>query len=398
VHRTPPPHVRTVLLLLAAALPAAGQVAKIPDVKSLDELRILDAATVLDTWDVRVGLVDPGAEAGPWRLLCCHLKYIGPPDGSRRLKLPSLTYVSGRLLGPVSYTVDPANAKIHHAAGKVLRTLSTGGEKDTERLYVGAVPLALTGEWRLTVWSAGPRPIAMRVLKVPADRRCQWRVFARLDQRRAGPGQPAIVHFRGDPAMPVYPHFAPIWRSDGSRSVKTLTPLPGKIGFLPGRLPPWPQYEPRYYGHKLRAVAEGQYPYPLKLSLEAGSFVLRSEAPMVDRPEELLLARWWIDGKPVDAKPPSNADRLTRDLARQIRHVRQMKVGFRLPDDVRPLKPGTKVTVQVMYSQAGYNRVWRHRGRMLRAALPGWPASQPMLSNHLTFPVDKKMLAGRLGR
>ena len=189
------------MLLLAAALPAAGQVAKIPDVKSLDELRILDAATVLDTWDVRVGLVDAGAEAGPWRLLCCHLKYIGPPDGSRRLKLPSSTYVSSRPLGPVSYMVDPANAKIHHATGKVLRAFPTAGEKDTERLYVGAVPLALKGQWRLTVWSAGLRAIAMRVLKAPADRRCQWRVFARLDQ-----------HFAD--VLPCHEHIAPWQRRD----------------------------------------------------------------------------------------------------------------------------------------------------------------------------------------
>ena len=51
---------------LVAALAAGGR-KEIPDVRSLDELRALDAAAVIDDWDVRLGLADPGlkGDGGP---------------------------------------------------------------------------------------------------------------------------------------------------------------------------------------------------------------------------------------------------------------------------------------------------------------------------------------------
>ena len=376
--------------LLSAAVPAStGETgAQIPDVRSLDELRRLPPALVRDGWEVRLALADPGQDAGPWKLLYCHATYLGAPDGRwRPLPTPERIAAGARLLGPVSYALEPAGARTTRLACPPARTAGPRQEKDVERLYAAAIPAAFQGDWRLTVWSPKPQCIGERVFKVAADRTCAWRVFATRPDRGN-----AIVETTPRPAMPCYADAAPIWRRRGDEQTARHKPRPGRFGFLPGRLPPWPQYEDRYYGGKLRAVKLGEVPYPLELSLKDGWFVVRSHVPMIDWPEDVLLARWWVDGKLRRMRPPRRAAVVRKERARLVRYAREVKVAFALPRDLGKLQVGRKVSVQVMYAESEYEPLCPIPPLLMRAALARGPACPPLLSNKLTFALTKQML------
>jgi hypothetical protein len=373
--------------LLSAALSASADEkrAQIPDVRSLDGLRRLRPALVLDGWEVRLALADPGPDAGPWKLLYCHATYLGAPDGRWR-PLPTPGRTAGEcVLGPISYALRPALTK--ETVCSLARMFDPRQEKDVERLYAAGIPTAFRGDWRLSVWSPKSKRIGERVFKVPADRPCAWRVFA----RRPGRGK-AIVETACRPAMPRYPARVPIWRRRGGEQTARHKPRPGGFGFLPGRLPPWPQYEARYYGGKLRAVKVGEFPYPLELSLKDGRFVVRANVPMIDWPEDMLLARWWADGKLLRTRPPRRPAVLRKQRARLVRQTRELRVAFALPRDLGKLRVGRKVTVQVMYAESEYEPLCPVRPRLLHAEPARSPACPPLLSNKLTFALTKEML------
>ena len=377
---------------LVVAVTAGGAKA-IPDVRSLDELRTLDAAAVIDHWDVRLGLADPGDDAGPWWLLVCHTKFIGTEDDRRRATRTSMRHVRSHTLGPVSVTVEPGNAKIHRATETVMHLSVAGGGKDDQRLYAAAIPAVAKGEWWLTVWGPDLHMIQRRKVVVKADRACAWRVLARRDESVPRDREPTKYRVENtlQPALPRYAPRVPIWCLQADQQFEALRAQPGKTGFLPGRLPPWPQYEPRYYDGRLREVKAGRYPYPLDLSLDGNDLVIRSQAPMIDQPDELLLARWWVAGKLL-ATRPQKAALPAREVARRVRHSRETRIGLVLPPDLGQRKPGTKVSVQVMYCPDGYDPFILRLSRLQRALVGGWPAWQPMLSGKLTFAVTKRML------
>ena len=385
-------------LCAAAACPAADPPGKVPDVRTLEELRTLSAAVVLGDWDIRLALADAGDDAGPWRLLYCHTKYIGRPGGARWMPVPHRLRADARVLGPVSYFLDRvepralSTALVIHKAARPAR-----GERDTERLYAAAILTTSKGTLRLVVCGPDGKAIQQRKLTVAADRRCPWRVFAlRLPPADRAPDGPAcVVEAQPRPAVPIYPKAAPVWRLEDNTRFKALHPLKRKVGFLPGRLPPWPQYEPRYYGGKLLAIRIGHYPYPLKLSLAADRFVLRSELPMIDQPARLLLARWWLNGKAVTLAPKGR--RQEEDLAERIRTTRRMEVGFgAIPADLGPLRPGAKLTLQVMYCRDGFDPIPRDFAVRMATVFSARYDCQPMLSNRLTFPVPKRFCGDEL--
>ena len=381
--------------LLAALAAGSGEADKVPDIRSLDELRQLSAAAVQDEWDIRLGLADAGDDAGPWKLLFCHAKYIGPKDGLRRLRPPDGPRGDARILGPVSYTVERVEPR-PAAAERMLRKFAAAalGDTDAERLYAAAIPAASKGTWRITVRGRDGKPIQSREFTVEGDRPCPWRAFACRDGSQPRDSEPAKweVECVCRPVMPQYPETEPIWRLRAGEQFQAMRSLPGKVGFLPGRLPPWPQYEARYYDGKLRAVKIGEYPYPLALSLDGNGFVIRSESAMIDQPDELLLARWWVDGKPIVAQPAEEEAVPAREVARLVRHTREVRVRFALPEGLGEIKPGTKLTLQAMYCEGGYEPLARGGLARLRAMLSRWPAPQPLLSNRLTFAVTERML------
>ena len=72
-------------------------------------------------------------------------------------------------------------------------------------------------------------------------------------------------------------------------------------------------------------------------------------------------------------------------------------VDFVLPTSLGPLKPGDRVTLQVLHACGGYRRLMKKRGRAERAPhdilIPPDRVTVPLLSNKLEFVVTKAMLA-----
>jgi hypothetical protein len=385
-----------VIVVRAASSPAEtpAKPAEIPDVRSLSDLRTLSAAHVLEHWDIRLGLCDAGNEAGPWRLLYTHTKYIGPPDSPRRLAAPGVVPAGARAMACVSFTLERSAERRRPAMARVRRSPPTARGKDDERLYAAALPAAYKGDWVVTVWSPKGKAIARRALRVAADETCAWRVFAcRVGRQRYA------VERVCRPAMPIYPSSRPIWTRPAGKQVEFLRAARGKVGFLPGRLPPWPGYEPRYFDGLLVARRKGEFRYPLRLTREGGDFVVRSRAAMIDWPGKLLLARWWVNGKPAASKPPRKAIEEARELPHQVRDVRELRVELAVPAGLGRLRAGDKLALQVMYTEGGYELVRPPSPPQAMIRADGrhrWPAYQPMLSNRLEVVVTKAILdAGR---
>ena len=125
--------------------------------------------------------------------------------------------------------------------------------------------------------------------------------------------------------------------------------------------------------------------------------MIRSEVPVIDWPDETLLARWWVDGMPwVCQRAQQELRRELTDLARQLRETKQLEVAFALPVCLGKLKVGTKVGLQVMHADDGFKPLWAQEAEVLHKTLTNrWPVRQPMLSNRLTFALTQKLLAAR---
>ena len=383
-----------------AAPTAANKPMAIPTVRSLETLRTLDATWTRDSRDIRLGLADPGDQAGPWRLLYCHTKLVAPPGATRHVPPDEPAVAGSRRLGPVRFAVAPAgrpSAELPMTRRiKVLRHLPTRHANDAERLYVASIPANRRGTWQVTVWFRNHRPIARGTFTVKADTVCPWRAFAKARPAAdRGPGKPLIVvRTDSDSRMPSYPRLAPIWHLKAGEQFQPPHAALGKAGFLPGQLPPIGGYEPRYFGGKLQAVKIGAIALPLRLSLERDRFVIRSHVPMIDWPDETLLARWWVNGRPCVSQMAQLES--VKEISRKLRDTKQIDVAFALPDDLGKLKVGTKVTLQVMVCNDRSEPLRGQRQRLLHATLiHRWPAPQPLLSNRLTFPVTQAMLPAR---
>jgi len=91
--------------------------------------------------------------------------------------------------------------------------------------------------------------------------------------------------------------------------------------------------------------------------MDKGPLVVRGEIEMLDWPEDTRLIRWWVKGKPLAA--------------------------------------GDEVSVQVLYTEAGFESFAAPDELKAIAPTSEWPALQRMLSNRLTFRVTKGMLKER---
>lgn len=366
-------------------------------IKSLAQLRKVPPAAVILSWEIRIGVADlPDDKARPWLLLYCHVRNAAPAAGIGHLGPPTQMYSGAELLGPVSFIVATteslgARKKIKITAPKA----PAAGRKDVERLYVAAIPVVAKQATNIFVhWGNAGQLIAKWQRPAGEAHPCPWMPFAAVGAKGF------VVADEFQAAWPTYPRRVPLWRLVKGEGFALPRPVAGKLVryFLPGCVRgDAPYYEPRYYGEKTDAGVKRKEPFPLKLSISAGAFAIGSKVRLVNRPDEYLLARWWVNGKAVVPPAPKAKTGSQEEKARTetVTGTKEMKVALRLPTYLGRLKAGDKVTLQVMHCDGGYSRL---SGEAVAQLVNAWPAFAPMLSNELTFTVTREMLPKGAGR
>ena len=377
-----------VLLVLSAS---ASGIEKIADVTTLEELQKVKPIKLENGWEVRLGLGEGGAEAGPWKLLYCLAKYpgTGRMHAERRLshKGPGVL----RWLGPVYTEI------ISLTGANDLENIKAIGSTVTpprEALHCQLISVAWKGRYRLRVLGEKDGIVAERIYEVARDRRVYWRVFAGSRRRQ----ERNKVRYRVDPwGPPAFPRF------DGHTAVVDFTKrsmkAPGETP-LPGRVPEgdfWVRCNARVA--RLTKMREGERLERLRsmtLSLEKDVFVVRSDPKMQVFGDVHLLARWWVNGKPKPDKEGKVAS-MSHGNGLVI-YVNEHRVKFGLPDILGTLKAGDKVALQVMYSPGKYRIAVLAKGAALgamRSVVKDGVARVPMVSNRIEFAVTQAMLEAR---
>jgi hypothetical protein len=250
-------------------------------------------------------------------------------------------------LGPLEVGLrwEPAKQQLQHVK-EITRAI-----RNPPVLYQALVPLRRSGKAKLTIYSPGGGELAWTAMAVAKADPSPWQRFATVDWTAEKPAATAAV-----PADRVVP------KVEEERPVKDEKDLP------------------------LAPAAP-----LLKLSLKDGVFLIDAgKQEMEDRPEELLLARWWVDGEPaamdVAREPRQMAE------ARKVEYASQMKVAFGLPANLAGVRVGDKLTLQVMYSPDGFEPAEPEQQfqRLMRARRSDGVGLA--ISNKLEFTVTEAML------
>lgn len=359
-------------LAAETASDGSGVVRQIATITHFDQLRSQRPIRLGDNWEVRLGLGDGGAEAGPWRLVYCLANWTNKNES------PSLAYKGeslGEPLGPVFYRVSVDGETPLAACARVMFAAEN---TPPEGLYCEMVLTAWQGKYHVEVLSRYDKTIARGTIDVPQPRPLYWQEFAR---------QKGTILQSPVAARPAFAGTWPLWE-DGGRTASQLhrrCPLPGAI--------PTPNVWIDYVGRKATANREGEVNYPLALSLTDGDFVVRSPVKLVDWPDLHLLARWWVNDHLISPRRPEGIS--MRQFGRRVSFTKEMRIPFGLPDTLGQLKPGDKIGLQVLYSPAMIEQVpiSADSHARLHAARPHefGQAAAPMTSNRIDFTVTKSM-------
>ncbi|MCY2930821.1 MAG: hypothetical protein NTV86_15255 [Planctomycetota bacterium] len=364
-----------IVVIAGVCVPSGGQsrpapatrprTSELPQVRSLKELEALAEVDVGGGWRVRLAWASGGAEAGPWVLAYCQARYVG--EGA-----PSVSFAGpwlGTALGPVFARLTRTDVATLRGREKISFQRSP---LPKEAVYCCLVPLAWQGRYRLDIVTARGQMLAVAGFGVDRPQACLWQEFGWRDRRESaysGPAWPLA-------AAPSYDGLRPVWPLEGPRAQ-----LPEGPPSLPGQLPS-EFTRPLPTSRRAGEAIEG-----LSLALADGQFVVKSAASMRTWPDLYLLARWWVNGKPIAAPL---ADGMSINISRAVTTGAEMKVPFHLPATLGQLKAGDKVEVQVMYSPGMVELLQRHGpdGGLGRAIAPDVPTSaSPLLSNRLAFVV-----------
>lgn len=361
------------LIAAEAAGGGIGAVCKIAAVTDFDQLRSQRPIRLGDDWEVRFGLGYGGTEAGPWRLLYCLANWTNENES------PSLAYKGeslGEPLGPVFYRVSMDRQTPLAECGQMMFAAE---EVSPEGVYCEMIITAWQGRYHVEIFSRDDRIIARRTIDVAQPRVLYWQEFAL---------QKGTISKSPVAARPEFVGTWPLWENGGrvASQLHRRCPLPGSI--------PTPTAWIDYVGTEARAIRDGERIYPLKLSLKDGQFVIQSPVRLVDWPDYYLLARWWVNGKPVLPRRPEEMS--MRSIGRQVSFTKEMQIPFGLPDPLGTLKVGDKVGLQVLYSPAMIEQVPISpiSLALLRAVSPhdANVAAMPMTSNRIEFAVTEAML------
>jgi len=375
---------RSCVLLAAIVAACSGGERTIPDVAALEALEAFEPHRLATGWEVRLGLGEAGADAGPWRLLYCLARYVGD-DAKPSFSVDGKVY--GRLLGPVFCTTS--------GEARAVSQMAMWASAPREGLFCSLVLVAWEGAYKLRVVSPKGRTLAQRELVVKTPRPCPWQQFARGRRTLAREGEPSCcVRAKAYAACPSFGECASIW-PPSDRQVEFAARQGGTP--LPGRIPLGGPWEELLGAKEVRQLREGERRHPLRLTLDGKAFVVRAGVKMVDWPDLHVLARWWVNGRPVIPKRSEGMEMI--QLGRLLSYAREMKVAVGWPDSLGNLGEGDKVGLQVLYSPGMTEQIPRKRadGKLLCAAFAGDEdvARVPLLSNRIDFTITQALLDAR---
>ena len=361
-----------------------AEVSTLQDVRTLADLRQCKEFKVDDTpWRVRIGLGDGGDEAGPWKLVYCLANYTEDGDATLSHKGDMV----GQMLGPVFLEVLAADAEHGPPSGSIVMQSTLPGR---ECLFAAVVPTAWEGTYRLGVRSPSGHLLAERRLQVTDPSPCYWAEFA-MKRDRAAPGKPTwLVNGNATAARPNYSGVRPLFVFDNGKLANHL-----EQRGLPGTIPLHHEWQ-SLFGIKRVSLKIGEAPPPLlHLSQADGILTIDSDVKMLTWADLHLLARWWVNDKPV-LPPRSNGVRMI-GLGRLVTYGNRMQVSLALPDMLGRVKVDDRVALQVLYVPGRIGQLPRNGipGGMLRTLSSAGPdASMPLLSNRLELKIAPAAAVG----
>ncbi len=386
---------RTPTTVAATTQPAAPE---IPLIGDLGTLRQKSAIKLRRDWQARVGLGSSGQQGGPWMVLYCLASYAG--DARRPTQLHQAEVRRGEPLGPLSYSIqriDPPHRRLVQPPPlrEHFSLQEAHKHPPTQRLYAAVIPLTHKGRWLVRVYGPKGEVVARRVLTVRAPLSTPWAPLLENTGRKAPikqlrkEGTPQPVARDVHAVLPRLQGRTPLWAASGKGE-------PSKRGrFLPGTLPPvggWARLLNLQAGKRKVGQAE---PPPLTLKADKGVLLVESrDVPIADGRKH-LLARWWINDKPL--YPP------ILDVTRGIREsglvaargMRELKIACQWPDFVKPVRPGDRIGVQLLYCPDGSDLVTGPDTCGKAALALHLRDRHPLLSNRADFRVTAEMVRNR---
>jgi hypothetical protein len=344
----------------------------IPDVKTLADLRKLPAIHTDTGYDVRVGMADPGNDAGPYRILYCLAKRTA--DAPEK----PIHYHGSFILGPLAVEVIEPKTAID----KLASLQQSAASESTEQLFIEPLPTGWTDDAVVRLLD-GDKTLLERKLGKADQRPMYWSGFAR---RAVSQTKPSVVDPKPWPACPGSTVAGRIGLdvATGATTRPVIpedAPLPGSDTIAPG----WRKF--------LYPSTQGEL---ITLSLENDSFILKSAGPaLVESPTDQLLARWWVNGRPVEVPDDNVPATVQHGGGRQPSATRHASVAFDLPKMLGDLKPGDRVGLQLLWS-SGTRHLSEHRQEAMlikSAQITACPV--PIPTNRLDFTIDEHLLCLR---
>ncbi len=355
---------------------------RIADVRSLDDLRGLKGVSVDKSWEIRVGLGDGGNDSGPWTLVYCLARHLGQEERS------VFPFIRDAVepLGPVKLEVAwDKQERMMDATRRDVPRMEV--KRGVELLFCTAVVLNHAGICHISIRRANDALLLARDVEVKEPRTRLWHSLAALERYTDVAGDTRFRYRMLDTTMEHRPEYGGMRRMPIDAAPK-IDPAgyPATASLLPGAIPMCEEWwSPLFPGVKL-----GAENVALELSLKDGEIIVRSKVgKMVDWADEYLLARWWVNGKPI-VPPPGRPS--MRMAGRRVGETDQMTIVFGLPQTLGKLRLGDKVGLQVLYCPDGTTPITDELGMALhRAAGETGALSAPLLSNRIEFAVKVGM-------
>jgi len=377
-----------ILVGITILVPLAGiaeETPEIQDVRTVADLAGQQPISTGDGWEVRLGMGDAGEDAGPWRLIYCLSKRT---DDARELDGEISTGGGDEFLGPVRYSVRQHNElrEVLKEIEIVLRIPESGA------LYCDRILTAWKGRYSVFVYAYDGKLLTERDFEIETPTTCYWQQFARSEPLGADSEVDAVLRENPFAAVPSFNQLLPIWQPDKRLSLKTAAMLP-----LPGEIPMDYAWLEKLPGGHLSGRKKEFAKHALKLSLKEGVFSLESIVPITQWPDKQLLARWWVNGRPV--APKTSEEYELKELRQEEASVKRIEIALGVPQSVGELKVGDKVGLQILYSPAPVKLLRRSRREELLEHLAvefeHKNPAVPMLSNKITFEVTSKLMESR---
>ncbi len=153
-----------------------------------------------------------------------------------------------------------------------------------------------------------------------------------------------------------------------------------------------------------RQTTQPSAPSTVSVQLGEGCFIVQAEQRnLSSSPSDTLLARWWVNGRPViparsEKEEPVGMQQSSEGLTREVR------IAFGLPSALGALKAGDRVDLQVLYVPHGSRLVLTAAGpdsmlvQMVQMAAMTEKPSLPVLSNRMSFVITEALLPAGRGR